>query len=208
MEPLPVLFAKAWQNCEYSTRGGVLPRNYLPITAAIARSPCQLPSPPSLLSLVPPPHLSSISRRMRQDQGGGCEASAGATCNARAELSVFGKGGGCCKKLSACHIRHCSLSVPPPPPLFVNLASDAAGSVWRILELLLVLFATAWQNCEYSTRVGSAAAKLSAYHTCCCLLTPSSPLPPSLLSLVPRVRLKEEDTEPLLMLFCNAFLKL
>ena len=92
LEPLPVLFAKAWQNCEYSTRGGVLPRNYLPITAAIARSPCQLPSPPSLLSLIPP-HLSSISRRMRQDQGGGCEASAGAICNARAELSVFGKGG-------------------------------------------------------------------------------------------------------------------
>ena len=55
LEPLPVLFAKAWQNCEYSTRGGVLPQNYLPITAAIARSPCQLPSPPSLLSLVPPP---------------------------------------------------------------------------------------------------------------------------------------------------------
>ena len=107
------------------------------------------------------------------------------------------------------------LSYPPlltlratSPPLFVNLASDAAGSVWRILELLLVLFATAWQNCEYSTRVGSAAAKLSAYHTCCCSLTPSSPLPPSLLSLVPRVRLKEEDTKPLLVLFCNAFLKL
>ena len=100
----------------------------LPLLAHPVSSP-----PLPLFCLLSPPHLSSISRRMRQDQGGGCEASAGATCNARAELSVFGKGGGCCKKLSACHIRHCSLSVPPPPP-FLSISHPTrqaqCGGYW------------------------------------------------------------------------------
>ena len=86
-------------------------------------SPCCHPSPP----------LSSVSHPIRQVQGGGYKASAGAICNARAKLSVFGKGGGCCKKLSACHIRHCSLSVPPPPP-FLSISHPTrqaqCGGYW------------------------------------------------------------------------------
>ena len=90
-------------------------------------SPCCHPSPP----------LSSVSHPMRQVQGGGCEASAGAICNDGAKLSVFGKGGGsaaknCLPVTSA--IAHCPYHHSPPP--FVNLTSYTDGSGRKTLEPL------------------------------------------------------------------------
>ena len=138
---------------------------------------------------------------MRQVQGGGCESSAGAICNDRAKLSVFGKGGGeCCKKLSACHIHHCSLSLPPLPPLPLSISHPAR----------MAQGGGHWSLCEYSTRGGSAAAKLICLSHLPLLAHPVISPPPlssvscplaSLLSPLACARIEEEGVKPLLVPF-------
>ena len=184
----------------------VLPQNCLPwvrLSTALSTVIICRHTHQRSLSLLPPTHSPCCHHSPPHAPGSRRRVRILCWCHLQRQgktVSIRQGRGECCKKLSACHIHHCSLSLPPLPPLPLSISHPAR----------MAQGGGHWSLCEHSTRGGSAAAKLICLSHLPLLAHPVISPPPlssvscplaSLLSPLACARIKEEGVKPLLVPF-------